>query len=480
MNVPAILNSGSTIEAYKKAISNHAKNSLPENLPKGVKTGISNSLNLLPVGLSETLVIGNFINGISQSIQEAMMQLIPRAGAGMIIRNTPLIAVDEAILELFQYLFSFILTTSIGVSLAKPLSHSLGIPHYEMLGKPVHELEKHLGKSIEVGTIKPQKIKITKDVLGKVSLAKLALFSMLGFYCFCMEFLSSSLKVLAVDKIFGTSNFYTISGLNEKSDENKDEGDHAIKQAKINLGNLLIALPLTLLCLFGLGKLAGKSSKIKNSQFINKASKLFDLSDKFGHPKTLVAISVLTAGLFAYPSVARNKAEELEVKFRVLCYSTPMALFFKQIIGNFRAWITGLSMGLGNILAPPQNYFKEINEGSRNIFDLGLVGIQKNKGEEFSGRITSLEAMQNLKRTNKEKYQKALKRIHFMDHRAPYWMALLAGIGVSWVNYLRTAQIHKHEQSKKSQGISVSQQDSNNIANKTIPPKLGNFASLGI
>lgn len=453
MHIPAILNSSLKGDAYKKVIAEHAKNSLPDAFPDGIKNGIADSLNILPAGVAGTLVVGNFINGISQSVQEAMMQLVPRAGAGMIIRHTPLIAIDESILEVFQYIFSFILTTTLGATLAHPLSRALDIPHFELLGKPVYELEKHLDKEIKIGTIKTQKIKINKELLGRISAGKLGMFAFLGIYCVFMEFLSSALKVLLMDKLFDTSNFYTISGLNEKNEENKDAGDHAINQAKINIRNVLIGLPLLVLSVLGSARLFKNHKGFNESKFINKASKIFDLSDKFGHPKTLVAISVLTAGLFAYPSVARNKAEELEVKFRVLGYSAPMAVFFKQFIGNILSWVAGLSMGLGNVLAPTSSYFKEVNKGSRNILDLGLVGIQKGKNGEFSGRINELEALKKLERSNKTKYEKALRTIHFMDHRAPYWMALLAGIGVSWINYLRTAKLHKQEQINPSSAM---------------------------
>ncbi|HEY9886098.1 MAG TPA: hypothetical protein V6C96_02440, partial [Vampirovibrionales bacterium] len=208
-----------------KAIFEKAKDKLPQNLSESTKNSIASSLSVIPNDVSETLLVGNFINGISQSLQEAMMQLLPRAGAGVVIRKTGLIGADESILEGFEYLFAFILTTVLGVSLARPLSSILGIPHYELIGKPIHELEKQLGKELEIGTIRKQKVHITKGLLNKLSLAKVSLFLMLGFYCACTEFLSSSLKVLAVDKIFGTNNFYTISGLSKKTEENKDHGE---------------------------------------------------------------------------------------------------------------------------------------------------------------------------------------------------------------------------------------------------------------
>lgn len=447
MTVPAILNraspSANPNTNFKESVQNHLEATLPKKLP--FKKGFQNTMAALPPLLAEMLLVGSFVNGLGQSLQEALMQLIPRAGAGMVIRKTPLIAVDESILELSQYLLSFILPTMIAVGLSHPMADLTGIPHHELLGEPVYQLTEKLNKESSFGTLNKKQIKLTPEILSKVSVGKLALFGFLAFYSFCMEFVSSGLKVIAVDKLFGTSNFYTISGLNQKTAENRNEGNEAVEQAWRNIQRVLIAIPLALPLFFGLAYLGSRNSKLAKSGFINQSSKIFDLSNHFGLPKTLMAISVLTAALFAYPSVARNEAEKLEVKYRLLFFTTPTVLFFKQVIGNLLAWLTGLAYGLGNILAPLENYFKEVKSGLRNIFDLGLVGIQKEKDNKFSGRLEGLDAVKELKERDYPKYVKAMKNINFMEHWAPYWMALFVGVAVNWFNYLRTASLHEQE-----------------------------------
>ncbi|MDX1920548.1 MAG: hypothetical protein SFU25_07450 [Candidatus Caenarcaniphilales bacterium] len=469
--VAAILNRGSPNSTFQQAVQNHIQTSLPNKLP--FKQGIQSALSSLPPFLVEMLIVGSFINGLGQSLQEALMQLIPRAGAGMVIRKTPLIAVDESILELSEYLLAFIMPTVIAVGLSKPLMSLLNVPHYELFGQTVHELEAKQNTTFEIGTLNKAQVKLTPEILGRISVGKLAMFGFLAIYAFCMEFISAGLKVIAMDKIFGTTNFYTISGLNQKTEENSNEGDHALKQAWINIKRVMIALPLVLPLCFGLAYLGGKNKGFAQSKFVNQASKILDMSKNFGLPKTLLATSVLTAGLFAYPSVARNKAERLEVTHRVVYFVAPVTILFKQIIGNILAWITGMAYGLGNILAPIDNYFSEVKSGERNIFDLGLVGIHAGKDGNYSGRLEKLSSVRELKEKDLNKYTKVMKSISFMEHWAPYWMALVVGIGINWLNYLRTSLLHQQEsgQNNSSSG------ESNPASNKELNSNLSDYVS---
>jgi hypothetical protein len=414
----------------------------PDNPPKPRFTRTDKSYLRLP----EIFLVCDFANGLGQSLQEALMQLLPRAGAGMIIRKTPLIGIEETVLELAEYLLSFILLSPFAASISKPLARSVGIPHYELLGMPAYQIHEKLGQQIEVGTLNKTKVKLDKELIQRISVGKLGLFAMLAAYCFAMEFVSSSLKVISMNGLFHTCNFYTISGLTQGNHEESLEGEEALAKAWSNLKKVFLFLPVAVGGLFGLTALISKSSGVRNSRSVASLARIFDMSAKFGLPKTLLAVSVLTAGFFAYPSVARNAAEKLEIKHRVIEFAAPTVLFFKQVVGNILAWLAGQAMGLGNVLSPVNSYFAEVKTGKRNIFDLGLVDLEHDKEQGFSGKITDLPKLSG---KAPEVIEKQLKTIHFMAHRAPYWIALLAGIGVNWLNYLNTSRMHSEENGKE-------------------------------
>lgn len=444
-----VLNSAHTT-ATRNEVVNYLHENLPANFPPSFRNGLEKTLLTLPLPVTETFLVGSLINGLGQSLQEFLMQFLPKAGSGVVMRNTWLIAADEALVEFPQYLFAFILPTILAAILARPFAKMLDLPHFEILGTPLHELNKKLNQRHEVGTLQKREVLIDKKLIGKAAIGKLGLFAILATYSFATEVVVSALRVLGFHKLFKTSNFYTISGLTHDPDEIDEDGEEALKQAEKNVVNGLSLMALAVPVFMGLTWALSKNKNITGSKFVESMSKVFDLSGKFGLPKTLMAVSVLSAGLYAYPSVARNEAERLEVKHRVLYFAAPTLLFFKQIAGNLLGGLTGAYHGVGNVLAPGSSYFKEVGDGSRNIFDLGLIGLQKDKQGNFSGRITEMPSLKRLKEQDPGKYQKTLKSIHFMEHWAPYWMALFVGIGINWLNYLRTAQMHASESEDNS------------------------------
>jgi hypothetical protein len=45
------------------------------------------------------------------------------------------------------------------------------------------------------------------------------------------------------------------------------------------------------------------------------------------------------------------------------------------------------------------------------------------------------------------------KKLHFMEHAAPYWMALSVGLTINWFNYLNTFQQFQEDKHKQLAGV---------------------------
>lgn len=458
------------------------------NWPKAMRPMMA----VLPLGLLEGLLASDFKEGLLQSLQEILIQLLPRGGINALVvrRSWPMFA-DECFLEIAEYLAMYILPTVFATMASHPISRALKLPHYELLGKRMYGLEKDLGKTFEVGTIRPINVHLDRPLLNKLAFGKLMTFLVAASVCGGCELMVPALRVVLTNQIFKTNNFYEISGLNV-SDDSHNDGEEALNQAKQNIRNAVLFMGLAIPTLLGLTfALAGGASG-KGSQGLYKYSKILDLSNKFGLSKVLISVG-MAVSVYSYLSVTRNEAEYKEILDRVFKFAMPCVLFYKQIAGNILAFATGLMSGLGNILSPLKTYFNEAwgkEKGKRDILDFGLVDLgmsekeadkqlefdtqtnsfteRMKKMEEFDGKVTESKKAQELKLKDPEKYRDVMKRIKFMKDKAPYWLAFGIGLIINWFNFLRTAKMHEDETKGKNNEGDLADKDSSILANNIV------------
>jgi hypothetical protein len=445
MNALAV-SSGPYKAAYQQKINQYFNRSFPQSFPSGLKNGLQNTIGKLPLPVAEVVLAGSLINGLIFSLQEIMMQLIPKAGSGVVMRGTWLIAADETIQEFIQYALYSFFPPLFGASMAKIIAKQFNIPHFELLGARLSGLQSNAGKTVSVGTMRPSQVPLNNKLLAKLPVAKLLLFLMTTGAFMACEVMIPSLKNLLMKHIFNTSDFYTVSGLQKIDDEyDAAPGSEALKQAKSNIKYALIYLLASVPAFLGLGALLGRQKNFGNSKTLNRLAHTLQLGERFDLSKILLACGVLTAGLYGYPSVARNPAERSEVTNRILFFAVPTTLFFKQIIGNILTWFASLAMGLGKYqaISPVSKYFKDIKVGARDIFDLDLVDIGKDQNKQFVGGL--MNRLSKLRETNPAKFERAIKTMYFTNHVAPFGIALMTGVAVNFINYLNTIQSHKRE-----------------------------------
>jgi hypothetical protein len=453
----------------RAAIANHLKQEFAHSkMSPETKKAIEGIFTAMPFSLASTVLSASFFAGLGQCLQEALLQLVPKAASGVIIRNSWMMAPYEATLEMPEWVAIYLLPTILASVFAQTMSRNnmFALPHYELMGKRMYELEKMEGKHIEIGTFNKKRVLIDKPLLSKLYTAKFMNFAMTAGICAAFELIIPAMRVLLFKQIFHTSDFYKISGLENKNGDDPNAGSEALRQAQINIRNALLYMGIGTPALMGLTWALSKRDygKLHVSQAFKSTSKLFDISNRFGLSKILIAICILFAGFYTYPSVALNKAEKLEMRDRVLFFAVPCVLFFKQIVGNILAGITAKLAGVKDALAHPSTYFNEVQVGARDIFDLGLVGLHKNKEGKFEGRLTELPHLKRMARENPVKHQSFLKRIYFMEHWAPYLMALVTGIGINILNFMRTIHMYDAEAPTPTGSIAAAQ---NNIVSFT-------------
>ncbi len=438
---------------FKQSLEEYSRATFGPN-KSGFQKGFVNTFSTLPFGVAETVLAGGVINGLGFSLQEGLTQLVPKVGSGVLVRQSWLIGIDELIVEILQYLHYSFYPPIAGAGFSKLIAPMFDIPHFELMGQRMHDLRKNIGQELEVGTLRKKKILITPGLVNKIGVAKLLLFGLMAGTFMAGEVMLPSIKVLLMKKIFHTSDFYTISGLQSQRDEVEGSGQAAIDTAKNNIKNAILYILTSVPFFLGLSKLLSLKKNWGNNRFINGAANVFQLGSKFDLSKALIACGVLTAGLYGYPSVARNDAETSEVRNRILRFTVPTVLFFKQFVGDLLTWVTGRALGFKNFMSSPVEWWNEVKIGRREFLELDFVGLdidraRKHSSDPYIGRLTELPQFQKLKQENPQKYLNTLKTLHFMNHRAPYLMALFTGIGVGILNFLNTMSMHKKEKASQ-------------------------------
>lgn len=419
------------------------------------------------------LLAGSFGNGISQTVQEALMQLAPKAGVNGVIRKSGIVIADEAFVEIGEYAAIYFLPTILGISFALFSKRLFGksLPHFELMGYKRHELEKLVdGEKHWIGTVNPVHTKVTKDTLSKVSFAKTMNMMSILLVTLLAEVIGTSARPILTKYIFGTDDFYKVAGLNKQGHKNTDsnDGSDAVKQAKKNILDSLkliaLIIPTFLLAQAGLAR-----TKIARLPFFKHFSRYIDLDNNFGLSRTLVALTLIPGAAWGQNTTARNLSEAIENLFRCFFLSWPAILFFKQTMGTLLSAIVGQAYGVGNIIRNPfKTYWDETfgkNKGKRDLLDLSFVDIKKEgyfppvagdikemkalfTGKEleakFSGSITNSDIYPKLNGLTAKEKQRFFQWVHFAKEHAPvYGLALPVGALIAWWNYQRTKRMHE-------------------------------------
>jgi len=411
------------------------------------------------------LFCGSLKNGLTQSTQEALMQLVPKAGVNGLIRNSGVVIADEATIELGEYFALYFLPSLLGIFLAR-LTQIFNQKDLEpsLIGQRVYDLEKELGKTYVTRTNK--KILINKELICKISRVKVFNNMAVVLGVICVEMIAGAIRPILIDKIFKTHNFYTISGLETKSEEVKN--NKSIKQAYKNIKDALIIFCRVLPAIFGFQLLSGAIFKNHTPEFFRGLVRHFDLDSNFGISRTILALTLPSAA-FAYNMPARNLAESVENCFRMFFFSWGAILFFKQILATFFGLVTGLLFGAGNIIGNPwktwsqETFGKE--KGKRDLLDFDFVDLKRKRKPsnnpifdfcsdfrelvqnkvpdltEFSGRITKLKRVKALPPRTQAKF---LQYTHLVKEHLPiYVFALPVGAVFAYLNYQRTKKCTK-------------------------------------
>lgn len=421
------------------------------------------------------LLAGSFGNGISQTIQEALMQLAPKAGVNGVIRQSGIVVADEAFVELGEYAAIYFLPTILGISFAQFSKKIFGkdLPHFELMGMKIHDLEKLIdGKEHWIGTVNPVKMKVTKELVNKVGFAKATNMIAILAVTLLAEVIGTSARPILTKALFGTDDFYKVAGL---SKDNKDtDGSDGVNQAKKNIFDSLkyiaMIIPAFMLLQAGLAH-----TRLAKAPIFKNFSRYIDLDGKFGLSRTLVALTLIPGAAWGQNTTARNLSEGIENLFRCFFLSWPAILFFKQTLGTVLSAIVGHAFGVGNIIGNPlKTYWNETfgkEKGKRDLLNLSFVDLQQegyfppvtgdwkelkaiftkeDLKRKYSGSITDPKVFPKLNKLTDKQKQRFFQLTHVAKEHAPvYGLALPVGGLIAWWNYQRTQKMYELDKQGK-------------------------------
>lgn len=423
-----------------------------QEFPIGLTKPLNNFFLSLPTSMLKHILGCSFALGISQMIQEFFMQFLPKVLInGLLVRQSLAAIIDEAGLEFPEYPTIYLVGTLIASQASKLFASHLGIENHHLLSHRMYELHQNLNTEFETGVLSKQRVRLTENLLHKTALAKLLNFTLTTGVVCALEVCVPSFRTLLTQWIFKTNNFYKISGLPTTAEEDND-GQKAVDQSWANIKGSLGFIAAFVPAIFGLAWVLGK--KIKNQNNFSaprllRLSKNLDMGEKYGLSKTFISFCMATA-IYAYLSVARNLAEFQEILGRIVFFSIPSVLAYKQVSGNGFAYANAKLMGIEeNILSSPKTYWKEAwgeEAGKRDIFDLNLVDLHFDRKTGLaSGSVNELPSVQKLKETNPAKYEKFIKRTMFLKSDAPLFAALGVGCLINFANFLVTQNLREKE-----------------------------------
>lgn len=422
--------------------------------PKSLRKPLAN----LPLASLGLILAAQFGPSLVQIGQEFAVQFLPRVLLNGGIRHSGKVILDEAAVEVPEYGAIYLLPPLLGLGLAfaSQKLFTKQIPHFELLGKRVKDLEDQIGKEITIGTVKQSKVKITRELVNKVAFHKTFNNIAATLAIVAAEVAAVSSRTLTTNSVLKSNNFYDISGF-KVDDSEKNDGDAAVHQAKLNIKYGLLAIPTVLLGLFA-AKAGLSRTKLAQNKMFTGFSKRFDMGTGFGLSR-LPLMAIMGAPLFAYTTTGRNLAESLENWYRIALFSIPTIIFYKPALGTFLTWAVSRYYGIKDPLKVEGKgifgqWHDEVigkNAGARDPLDIGFGKISKDPyTKEYSGAIPETPEAQALKLKDPIKYKRAMKNIYWAKEWAPLLLfALPLGILISWINYQRTTKLHEHNQNNE-------------------------------
>lgn len=419
----------------------------------------------LPPSMLSSLLAADFGEAAWQTLQEMLMQLAPKAGINGVIRKSGIVVADETFVELAEYGALYFFPTILGILLAK-MSQAFfrkDLPHFELMGKRIYDIESNLGKTITIGTTNPKKIHVDKHLPNKVGFAKFFNVIAIIVGTIAAEIIGSAMRPILTNKIFKTSNFFKVSGLDD-DEQNDNDGQAAIKQAEKNIKDGFKLASILIPSIFGLQVVLGKMGMNKLSIFKN-ISRYLDMGSKFGLSRTILALTIIPGAAYGYNTTVRNLAEGQENFFRMFFNSWPLILFFKQAFGTVLGVLVQWAHGVHNIPNAFKIWWDETfgaEKGKRDLLDMSFVDINKeedplSKENVFSGKLADNTKVLERFPDRAERH-KFLGRVYFAAKHAPvYLFALPLGFVAAWLNYQRTKQIYENEKNNTQKTSFVNQ-----------------------
>jgi hypothetical protein len=471
--------------------SNYSIIQLGSGVNKGAQI-FKNKLSFLPKSVSSNLTdlffAGSFMSAIFLSMRAFLMELSPKALVGGLVRakttddsetnssddsqnqrptlgsiinkvvhgkasfNWP-VAWDECFLELPEYFVMYFLPTLLSTGMFAKLYGGMVGVDFEAIGRPLHEYQKNIGKTVQFGTIQNKVLNVNRETIRKIALGKTALFASVVALCGAMEYVVPSFRVYLTKLFLGIDDFSKLLGFKESL--NKDQDLNPMAKAALNVRNGLMLAGLTLPPIIGLTWMLNKRiASPRVESFALKAGKHFDLDASFGLSNTPLAIILTAYAIPGYLSAIRDQAEKLEVINRVILYSIPTIILYKQVVLNFFSTIAAQLFGLGKgwYKLLPQT-IRLIRAGERDPLNFNfLSGFGKNKiSGEYHGLVTKLPEVQALKPEKRQMFYKTLSLINML----PLVLAPAIGIGINLFNLQQIYDMHKKGSEKRKEELAA-------------------------
>ncbi|MDX1919976.1 MAG: hypothetical protein SFU25_04485 [Candidatus Caenarcaniphilales bacterium] len=503
-----------TIPANNQPYSNKALPRVVE-IDSGINEKAVNfreKLGFLPKSISkkstELFFVGSFVSAVFLALRASLMELMPKALVGGIIRaksvdanndgsnnpnnsqnqaqqsgsssqstlwnilsnlftgktkfNVP-VAMDEVFLELSEYIATYFMPTLASVGLfSRMVSKSLGID-FEFFGKPLHLYEKNLGNTVELGTLERKRLLVNKETLSKLALGKSLIFAAVVSFCGSLEFMVPAIRDFLTKWFLGYDNFSKLLGFqNELEDE---EYKNPMQHAAQNIQKGLLAMSATVAGVIGLSLLfRNRMGSPKIEDFFRKFSRHLDLGEGFQLSNTPLALILTLFAIPGYMTASRGRDEATEIRNRIILYSIPTIVAYKQTVLDVLTLLSGVFHGAGkDVLKLFPVMFQQIKDGERDPLDWNVLSgfSYDKKSAKFSGMIAEMPA---LKEMNPERQKSFLNSVKIIN-KMPLILAFAIGAVINFLNLQIIFKMHEDQEKKNKENSS-----SNKTNNAVLAP----------